>query len=202
MDIGDFLREEVLDPAADFSLLLDAADSDLTAVWSDNTEAWLLKHVTENMEDVTHLHNVLTHKLAFPITLAVCSHILFLSFSYFLFNLLNLGVLLMGNCYRTVKEIIALPVGSSSIWNFSTNAEKVLTEIHTALPSMSFHLQTLKCTPTVYFTSITFALKIKVVKHQKSWVVWSFHTPSVHTSSWWGRLPHRLRLRLGQRQHI
>ena len=68
-----------------------------------------------------------------------------------------------------------LPVGSSSIWHFSTNAEKVLTEIHTALPSMSFHLQTLKCTPTVYFTSITFALKIKVVKHQKSWVIWSFH---------------------------
>ena len=80
MDIGDFLWEEVLDPAADFSLLLEAADSDLTAVWSDNTEVWLLKHVTENTEDVTQLHDVLTHKLAFPLTLAVCSHILFLSF--------------------------------------------------------------------------------------------------------------------------
>ena len=42
MDIGDFLWEEVLDPAADFSLLLEAAGSDLTAVWRGYTEAWLL----------------------------------------------------------------------------------------------------------------------------------------------------------------
>ena len=77
MDIGDFLWAEVLDPAAGFSLLLEAADSDLKAVGRGYTEVWLFKHVTENREYVTQLHDVLTHKLAFPITLAVCSHILF-----------------------------------------------------------------------------------------------------------------------------